>query len=347
MWRHMVASAMCVALVGCGTSSRPQADPDDSDAPAEAGAGWQWVSYRDLEVRAPAAWRFNYEAGRPDCINDPKDPKDPWARDVPRAPYVTLGTPSRPVPAIGCFRKPPPGSPDPSFGAVPFVLWQPHVKLDEARTNPAGPEYEDGHWQHRGWQLTRKTIDNVQITVLASPADASLESKVLGSVHHVKTTALGCETRSPVQAARFIKPDSAPIPSAQDAAAVAVCEYDRTPDHAGLEGSRRITGSAARSLVAAIHGAPTGGGPDQPRSCGSDVYGDHAIALRFFGSAAETKTPLAEAYVYYDSCIGNGIVDAQQRRRLTRADCVPLFDTPPIGFWGGTARLFDACSKSP
>jgi hypothetical protein len=303
------------------------------------------VSYRDIEVKAPATWKYEYETIRPDCIIHPDDPNDPWAKGVPNAPYVTLATPNRPVPAIGCLHQPQPGDPAGAFGALPFVLWQPFVKLDEARPDLGDPEREDGQWRYRGGRLTRTTIDRVQITVLAPPDDPTLASTVVASVRRVQITTLGCQTRSPVQAARFTEPNGPPVPVAKDVAAVAICEYARTPGHAGLEGSRRISGPTARTLAAAILSAPAGGGPDRPHNCVSDMYGDHAIALRFFGSAAETTAPLAEAYVYYDWCFGNGIIDAEHRRQLTRADCAPLFSIPPIGFWGGSTRVYAACSN--
>lgn len=111
---------------------------------------WQWVSFREVEVRAPADWNYTYEAGRPDCIDDPADPNDPWATEVPRSPYVTVGPPARAVPAIGCFRKPEPSDPPRAFGAVPFALWQPYVKLDLARNDLDDSARKDGHWEHRG-----------------------------------------------------------------------------------------------------------------------------------------------------------------------------------------------------
>ena len=85
---------------------------------------WRWVAFRNIEVAAPAAWKLDYEAVRPDCI-DAGNPTDFWARDLPQAPYVSVGTPNRAVPLVGCNRRPEPSDPRPAFGAVPFELGSP------------------------------------------------------------------------------------------------------------------------------------------------------------------------------------------------------------------------------
>lgn len=315
----------------------------DSPTTGPEAPAWRWVSYRDVEVKAPAAWNFDYEAVRPDCIDRRAPHDDQWAKDVPRAPYVMVGVPSRVIPSIGCFARPEPGDPDPAFGDLPFALWQPFVKLDEARPDLDYPDRVDGQWQYRDWRLTRTTVDRVQITVLASPDDPSVGGRVLDSVRRVEITSLGCEPGSPVQAQRFAEPSGAPVPPAAEVSSVAVCEYSRMQGHAGLEGSRRISGEAARELVEAINTAPSGGGPDDPENCVDDMYGDRAIALRFFATSESTGAPLAEAYVYYDWCFGNGIVDAHGKRHLTRADCAPLFAAPPISFWSGQGQVVAVC----
>lgn len=303
---------------------------------------WRWVAFRDVEVQAPAAWRFDYEAIRPDCII-PGEPDGPWTKDVPRAPYVTVGVPSRPVPLIGCFGGPATGGPDPAFGPLPFALWQPFVKLDEARPDLDYPDRKDGEWQYRGWRLTRTTVDQVQVTVLGSPEDPSVASRVFDSVRRVPITTVGCETGSPVQGRRFATPSGPSVPPAHLVGFVAVCEYSRNQGHAGLQGSRRISGKAARELVLAINNAPVGGGPDTPSHCVDDMFGDMAIALRFFSPGEEPDSPLAEAYVYYDWCFGNGIVDSAGKRRLTKANCAPLFTEPPISLWSGQRQVVEVC----
>ena len=140
-----------------------------------------------------------------------------------------------------------------------------------------------------------------------------------------------------------MRPSGAAIPPSSEVEAVAICEYSRTSGHVGLEGSRRLTGSAARDLVEAIHQAPPGGGPDEPEHCLDDMYGDRAIALRFFANPAETETPRAEAYVYYNWCFGNGIFGVDEARRLTPGNCGPLFARPPITLWSGQSSIVQAC----
>lgn len=321
---------------------------DRGDEPAEPTTtgtedpAWRWVGYRNVEVKAPSAWDFNYEALRPDCII-PGELEGQWTKDVPRAPYIMVGALNRPVPAIGCFGGSAAGDPDPAFGHLPFALWQPFVKLDEARPDLNYPDRQDGQWKYRQWRLTRATVGQVQITVLAPPDDPSLGATVLSSARKVKITSLGCETSSPVQGQRFAEPSGSPVPAAEEVGAVAVCEYSRWQGHAGLEGSRRISGDAARDLVDAIHTAPSGGGPDQPRNCADDRYGDAAIALRFFAASEETESPRAEAFVYYDWCFGNGVVDSASKRQLTQANCAPLFAEPPINIWSGQRQVIAVC----
>jgi hypothetical protein len=254
-----------------------------------------------------------------------------------------VGTPNRGVPAIGCLRKREPGESGPAFGDLPFSLWQPFVKLEQARPDLDDPGRMDGDWRYRDWQLTRDTIDGVQVTVLAPPERPALGRRVLSSARQVETTTLGCESTSPVQAEQFAQPSGAPLPGAKSVEAIAVCEYSRSPGSAGLEGSRRITGQAARDLVEAIKHAPRSGGPNRPQNCVRDMYGDMAIALRFFGSREETTSPLAEAYVYYDWCFGNGIFDSEGVSKLTRANCAPLFAQAPISLWSGQEPVAEMC----
>jgi len=335
-------AAVVTALVVPFALADRGGEPAESPTTIPEDPAWRWVSYRDVEVKAPAAWNFDYEALRPDCII-PGELGGPWTKDVPSAPYVMVGASNRPVPLIGCFGGPEPGDPDPAFGDLPFALWQPFVKLDEARPDLDHPDRKDGQWQYRDWRLTRTTVARVQITVLASPEDPSLGRSVLDSVRNVEITSLGCEPGSPVRSERFAQPSGSPLPASEEVASVAICEYSRRQGHAGLEGSRRISGEAARDLVEAINAAPSGGGPDDPGNCVDYNYGDSAIALRFFATPEQTSTPLAEAYVYYDWCFGNGILDAHGKRHLTKANCAPLFAAPPISLWSGQRRIVAVC----
>lgn len=349
--KRRAARGPCVAvfislflIASCGSGGPNSETPSEVGTPAAGGENreWRWVSLRGVEVQVPAAWDFNYEAVRPDCI-DPKNPRDPWAKDVPDAPYVAVGTPNRGVPLIGCLHKRRSGDPGRAFGELPFSLWQPFVKLEQARPDLDDPGRVDGHWRYRDWQLTTDTIDRVQVTVLAPPELPRLGPRVLRSARQVETTSLGCESTSPVQGEQFAQPSGAPLPAVKNVEAIAVCEYSRMPGSAGLEGSRRITGQEARDLVEAVRGAPRAGGPNRPQNCVRDMYGDRAIALRLFGGREETTTPLAEAYVYYDWCFGNGIFDSEGVRKLTRANCAPLFAEAPVSLWSAQAPVAEVC----
>lgn len=271
-----MASLLLLLVMGCGA---PVADvqegmPTEGGSAAAVEKGRRAVSVRGVEVDVPATWADDWEAVRPDCI-DPGARRDPWAADVPEAPYVTLGADLRPVPLIGCVRERGAGDPGPEWGDLPFALWQPHVGVEEARPDLRDPTRTDGTWQHRGWRLTRATVAGVQVTVLAPPGHPELGREVVASARPVTFTALGCESTSPVKARRWVRPTGAPLPSPEDVAAVAVCEHAR----------RRAASTP---------------GP--------------AIALRFFGDVEETVTPSVEAYVYYDSFAGNGVVDAAEVR---------------------------------
>jgi hypothetical protein len=341
----LAASMSLGLLASCASDDSTPENPSGSGAPAALteGSQWRWVGARDVEVLAPRAWGFDYEAVRPDCIDARNPVGDPWARDVPGAPYVMVGTPNRGVPAIGCLREREPGDPGPAFGDLPFSLWQPFVKVEQARPDLEGPGRTDGRWDYEGWRLTRQTVERVQVTVLAPPDHPSLGTEVLDSVRQVETNSLGCAATSPAQAVKFARPKGASIPPATRVGAIAICHYSRMDRSRGLEGSRRVTGPEARDLVEAIQKAPRSGGPDEPQHCVKDMYGDTAMTLRFFESLEQTERPLAEAYVYYDWCFGNGIFDSQGAHQLTRANCSPLFARPPISFWSGQVVITEVC----
>lgn len=341
------AAAACVlalvvvplALSGNGDDGAGPANPeptavDDPDT--------RWVAFHDVEVAVPTGWAFDFEALRADCISD-GGPDDMWAQDVPPAPYVMVGGEGRPSPAIGCTRERRPGDPGPEFGDLPFALWQPYVRLGRSRPDLEGqqPSRRDGTWVYEGWTLTRSTIGDVQVSVLAAPGDLDLGDAVVSSARLVETTTTGCDPESGVRAEEFAVPDGPPVPDAAEVGAVAVCLYGRTYE-AGLLGSRLLTGSTAQDLTRAITDAPTGGGPNAPNGCVDYMYGDYGVALRFFGSE-DTGDPIGEAYVYFDWCFGNGVFDAAHEYRLTRDNCAPLFSEPPVTLWGGSGPAFGLC----
>ena len=95
---------------------------------------------------------------------------------------------------------------------------------------------------------------------------------------------------------------------------------------------------ASRDLVAAIHDAPGGSGPNRPQNCLHST--ERALVLRFLDRDGKTIT---HAYVYFDNCFANGIVTSEGTHELTRDDCPPLFTDPPIGFFGGSEVVYRAC----
>jgi hypothetical protein len=55
---------------------------------------------------------------------------------------------------------------------------------------------------------------------------------------------------------------------------------------------------------------------------------------------------ISDAYVYFDSCVGNGFDTGSGTYSLTRDNCPPLFRDPPIGYWGGDAVVAETCSSA-
>lgn len=349
-----LVAATVLAVVGTTFVLQRDGDPKPPvPTPVVTPSYWdqhegRWISFRDIEILAPADWSYDYEAIRPDCITEPPTgERDSWADDVPRKPYVSLGSEGRGVPLVGCIRDPRSGDPDPAFGQLPFRWWQPYVKVEVARPDLGRPESRDADLEYRGWHLTRSTTRGIQVTVLSAPDNDALGAAVQSSLRAVTTSNLGCQIDSPVQRDGFRQPTGAPVPTADAVGSVTICDYDRDTEHGGgLGGSLRISGAAARDLVQAIHDAPAGGGPNTPNTCLHDTSRDRVIALRFFDAAENASSVLAEAFVYTASCFGNGIVDSRSEHQLTRANCGPLFAQAPIGFWGGSAGVFESCATS-
>ncbi|GAA3808480.1 hypothetical protein [Nocardioides panacisoli] len=332
-----LAVAVVVAisvLIGGGGDRDSDRTSDNASGPSTASAladGQRWMSFRDVEVGVPEAWPLDDSSSRPDCVHGAEDGRS-WG--VPDHHYVEVSTGFGGVAAVGCMPTEQPADMPSAFGVLPFGLWQSHVTLSDPNTdNP------DGTWTYRDWTLTRATAGDVQISVLESPADAGLASGVTASLRVVTTNVDGCPVEADVERAGFQRPEAPGVPTANFDGVVAVCQYDRsgaTPS--GLVGSRQITGVAARRLVDAIGAAPDGGGPDRPQNCTHDEFGDTGILLRFLPSDSVTRDgSFPEAYVYYDWCFGNGIIDSSDERALTVADCRPLF--------GGTVRLWTTQSN--
>lgn len=353
-WLAGVAAAAVVLAVavplalGAGDGHGSGLDPADpsSSAPANPAlaGGTRWLGFRDLEVQVPADWPLDDGPIRPDCVHGPKDAKS-WGG--PDHPYVEVATGFGGVPLIGCTSPPAPAdlpsafSPPP-FGSLPFEFWTSHVTL----TNPTA-DVPDGTWTYRGWTLTRRTLGDVQVVVLESPEDGGLAARVMSSARRTSLDVNGCPTVSDVQKAAFQVPEAEGVPDGDFQGVIAVCQYERGRSAAsGLVGSRQIAGADATELVAAIRDAPVGGGPDRPENCLHDEYGDTGILLRFLPPDWVPRDVLyPEAYVYYDTCFGNGIVDRSGSRQLTVGDCRPLF-AGTVRIWEAQSDVADLCWPS-
>jgi hypothetical protein len=346
-WRAPLLIAVTVLAVVGAANGIAGTKGHKTDQPPMAGAGLdnaQWIGIRNIEVQAPGGWKPVYEPGRPDCIRVANDaPVDPALASQGQ---LVIGDPGMAVTAQACFRKPTSEDPDRRFGQLPFPLWHPYVKLERARPDMAEqqPMYRDGTVEFHGWRLTRKTFDGVQVSVLSAPGDDGLGAAVLATVRRVEVNALGCPTEASVLN-RAVDLDGTPLPTADAISAVTVCDYVQYfQDGSGLRGSRRITGQAAKDLVTAIHDAPEGVGPQTPDTCLDENPARRALLLRFLGPDGAAIT---EARVYFDSCVGNTILEPGGQHQLTAADCKPLFTDPPIGMFGAEGAVFKVCYPGP
>lgn len=301
----------------------------------------QWVSFRNVEVKAPADWTYDLEPAMPQCIErSSTSTKDQYADDVPDHPYIVVGSQNaRPSTFIDCGRSPEPGDPVPdrAFGWVPFGLWQPYVKLAVARTDQ-GPEGADADLKYQGWHLLRTTVGRIQVTVLSAPGGPDFGPDVVSSLRTVKVTEFGCETEAPALMKHLARPTGNALPPRASVGAVAVCDYSRIKTEPGLEASRLLTGPAAKALVRAIDRAPFSLG----RCTAKSLDGDK-LALRFYRDADHVAEPLAEAYVYLDTSCSDGIVTTEGRHVITRQNCAPLFSQPPLAIWGGNPTSTPLC----
>lgn len=335
----VVAAVTVPAVVFSGDDPAPDVvDEPTSEPPMPYDA--RWVSHRGTEVAVPAEWGFDYEPVRPDCIRVDRDMlSDPWAGGTPTQPYVEVEDPYQAIPAIGCLPPTREGRGPVPFGDLPFELWQPHVLLGDPERSVI-----EGEWTHEGWTLVRRTVGEASVSVLTAPGDEVLGEQILDSAREVGTDQNGCPSVSPIQRREFQEPRVAiPVPE-QAPDVIAVCRYARGDTEApGLLGSRQITGAEADALVRAIHAAPRGGGPDR-QTCVDDMYGDHAILLRFL-PAGWTARDVAypEAYVYYDWCFGNGVFDGTAAYALTKDNCKPLFAEPPILMHSASEVVAEVC----
>ncbi|KRA31439.1 MULTISPECIES: hypothetical protein [unclassified Nocardioides] len=214
-----VVAIVVPAVVLGGDPSRTPSDPATSAV--ELADGMRWVGYRGIEVQVPEDWPFNISPGRPDCI-EPVAGGPPPGEGVPTNPYVEIYPSRLGVTLQGCFPDPDARGPK-QFGELPVALWQPYVQFADAATMGNS----DGEWEFQGWKLTVDTVDNIRISILAGPAsEGDLAKQVLGSLRRVQVDTNGCETRSPVQAGDFGRPDGPAIPAAAGIDSVAICKYE-------------------------------------------------------------------------------------------------------------------------
>ncbi|MDQ3738708.1 MAG: hypothetical protein M3337_06025 [Actinomycetota bacterium] len=289
--------------------------------------GWRYESYHDVVVEVPEAWDYDRSPSMAWCIKP---------KGLPAVPYVDTARPYDVVPGIGCRGFEGPEDPQDLSGVgVPRRYWTTHVSF----AAPAGP---DGTAADGTWTRTVETVGATQITVLAERRHAATAAAILDSARRVSTDHNGCDASSPIQEGDFARPSTGfDVASVATVDSISVCQYDlgRNEGVAGLIGSRRITGDDASNMLGAIKEAPVGGGPDEPENCSADLYGDTAVVLRLHHGG----TP-DDMHVYYEWCFGNGFDDGTNVRRLTQANCIPLF-APPVKFDSGSSAPFQRCHE--
>lgn len=356
---QLLVAAVVLAVIGGAYAVLRENDPGPTPVPPTVSQSywenrdWRWIGVRDVEVKAPADWAPEYEVGRPDCIRlGTDDVVTPGMVPVSLTdPYVVIGNPGFATTSQGCFQINGPDDPPPAFGELPFPLWQPYVKIQASWRGPAKarPENQDAELEFRGWRLTRTTTAGVQVTVLSEPGDEELAAEVLRSLRRVEVNDVGCPARSTMLANGIrVDLDAAPLPAPDEVAAVAICDYVSDGDQGWLRGSRRMTHEAAQDLVRDIRDAPRGSGPDSPGSCLTRPGAERALALAVFTDATRGARPVSSAYLFFDSCVGSGILEPSGTHEITRAVCAPLFAEPPIPYTGGHQPLADRChSRDP
>ena len=338
---------LLAGLAGCGGSAVPTGTSKHEPVAYWRHRASQWVSFRNVEVRAPSTWNYDLAPAEPECIaRASSSVTDPGAQDVPTHPYILVGLVShRPGTYVDCARRPRPNDPGPAFGGIPFGLWQPHLALDVYLPHQ-GPEGTDAALTYRGWHLLRRTVSGIQVTVLSAPGDEAVGPAIVSSLRKVTTSTIGCRTAMPPVVKHFGKPGGLDLSKAGKVGSVAICLYSRrvpAETQPGLEASRLITGARARALTRAISIAPL-----KSARCGSGSLDGQRMVLRFFPGEKPGPKAVAQAYVYLDTCFRDGIMTARGLHSVTRANCAPLFAQPPFSIWAGTPGVVQLChAKSP
>jgi hypothetical protein len=348
-WHATAAVAAAVVLVA-GTAigvalarnnaATPAAGPTPTPATSPTAAndmlpppqaGWHYESYRDLVVQAPDSWRYGDQPGSDWCASQGPD----WT-GFPTSPYVALDSGDTPTLAIGC-----PG-PDPVQLALglpsPERLWATHLAL--GTPSPDDPAVKDGAREAGGWTLIVRTVGHGRFSVLADADHLADARKVAASARVVTVDQVGCDTTSPIQEGLFPRPEHPfDLGTIGSLDAIAVCQYSpRVPaGEPGLVASRLLTGTDANAELGALHVAKIGGGPDTPDTCLHSEPPDTAIILRL-NPGPDSR----DAYVYYDSCVHNGIDDGTNVRELTEDDCARLWGDRVVQ-WSGSSAPFTRC----
>lgn len=336
-WLPVLAAAAVLVLFAAGAATAALWSHGDarSRAPYAARPGWHWVSRYDAELQVPNSWHWGIPVDQPPCGGS----HVPAAPAAAQTPYVAVDTTGMTIATVGCVTTPPRAAGAPAaFGNLPFGLWRPNLRLEPAAGGATRATV--GVWRYRGWRLEVRKVGHAYVRLLTAPGRDRIGSQILASAHVFGVDANGCPATSPAQDRAGVDTPAAQLPQAPGA--VSICQYVRTLSHhsPALVGSRLLRGAAARGLVAAVHAAPLGTGPDAPGDC-VPGQGEHGVTL-----VARTGGHAVTSYVDYDSCVGNGIRGGGVVRQLTTADCKPIFAGYPITLWQASSGVWGVCAAS-
>lgn len=275
------------------------------DSPTSLARGdeveWRWESYRGIELRVPNTWEYGVQWPG-------------WCADS----------------ATGTTEKPGPGAVGrPGVSALvkcssaypPLEQRAPWVMLGAAAA--PGTTEIDG-----GWVAETRKIGSIVVIVFSG--DADLRSAILDSARKVTgNDSYGCTPHHAATVGREFRPQTqhGSLPVADEVTSISVCRYARSDTSRvknAILSAGRLSGQAAKEMLEAIHQAPQGFGPDNPRDCLPEVaYGDEVLVLRI-----HSRGRVSEVVVRYHGCEGHGIYDATMTRKLTKKVVKPLLTGP-------------------
>lgn len=356
-WRSLGAvAAVLVIIAGAGLLATRW---DDGRAPVErdpAGEhlgdlprpdeGWKWVSFMDVAVQVPQEWRH-------------ADLTSPYVDACPRpddGPFVE--TPNWFFADVRCQ---PPGDPDgflsPGPPWVANLDWTDLALVEEREQRfskvqgrvtgkghdaPAPADLgapADGTFDYGDWQVVRRSVGGVQVSLLTDATTRPLAERIVGSARTFATDQAGCDAQSPVQVPHQRPDDAFEVLDVDEVDTISVCQYTRArADAPGLLGSRLLSGEDADALLEAIQDTAVGGGPERPTYCEHDGAGNAALTVRL-----RTGDDVRDLFVDYNWCVGNGYDDGVDRRELTTANCLPLWGGP-VRVIGGMDSVFEVCA---